>query len=165
MNKTENPRKALGRGMNTLLGSRTQAPPSAPVAVEAADARTCASNSDVICTCTTSSQPLFDGLLLKSGTHLNVIGAFQPHTREVDDVTVRRSLVVAETYDAVFAEAGDILIPLNQSLITRDHVRADLHELLSGKKTVRSSPQDITLFKSVGFALEDLATAELVLKP
>jgi ornithine cyclodeaminase/alanine dehydrogenase-like protein (mu-crystallin family) len=135
------------------------------VAVEAADARTCASNSDVICTCTTSSQPLFDGLLLKSGTHLNVIGAFQPHTREVDDVTVRRSLVVAETYDAVFAEAGDILIPLNQSLITRDHVRADLHELLSGKKTVRSSPQDITLFKSVGSALEDLATAELVLKP
>ena len=135
------------------------------VAVEAADARTCASNSDVICTCTTSSQPLFDGFLLKPGTHLNVIGAFQPHTREVDDVTVRRSLVVAETYDAVFAEAGDILIPLNQSLITRDHVRADLHELLSGKKTVRSSPQDITLFKSVGFALEDLATAELVLKP
>jgi ornithine cyclodeaminase/alanine dehydrogenase-like protein (mu-crystallin family) len=135
------------------------------VAVEAADARTCASNCDVICTCTTSSQPLFDGFLLKPGTHLNVIGAFQPHTREVDDVTVRRSLVVAETYDAVFAEAGDILIPLNQSLITRDHVRADLHELLSGKKTVRSSSQDITLFKSVGSALEDLATAELVLKP
>ena len=132
------------------------------VAVEAVDARTCASISDVICTCTTSSQPLFDGLLLKPGTHLNVIGAFQPHTREVDDVTVQRSLVVAETYDALFAGAGDILIPLNQGQITRQHVRADLHELLSGE-TVRSSPQDITLFKSVGSALEDLATAELVL--
>ena len=135
------------------------------VAVDAADARTSASNADVICTCTTSSTPLFDGNLLKPGTHLNVVGAFQPHTREVDDVTVQRSLVVAETYDAVLAEAGDILIPLNQGLITKDHVRADLHELLSGKKTVRSSARDITLFKSVGSALEDLATAELLLKP
>jgi alanine dehydrogenase len=132
------------------------------VAVDATDAATCASNSDVICTCTTSSVPLFDGLLLKPGTHLNVVGAFQPHTREVDDVTVQRSLVVADAYDAVLAEAGDILIPLNQGLITRDHVRADLHELVSGKKTVRSSPKDITLFKSVGSALEDLATAELM---
>ena len=132
------------------------------IVVEAAETATCASNSDVICTCTTSNTPLFEGLLLKPGTHLNVVGAFQPHTREVDDVTVQRSLVVADTHDAVLAEAGDILIPLSQGLITRDHVRADLHELLSGKKTVRTSPQDITLFKSVGSALEDLATAELL---
>ncbi len=131
--------------------------------IEPADAQTCAADSDVLCTCTTAKTPLFDGHLLRPGTHLNLVGSFQPHTREVDDVTVQRSRVVVDTYDGALAEAGDLLIPMKNGLITRSHILADLHELVSGKKAARTGENDITLFKSVGCALEDLAAAELVL--
>lgn len=130
--------------------------------VESVYSRACAAESDVLCTCTTSPTPLFDGHLIRPGTHINAIGAFQPHTREVDDVTVQHSKVVVDTYEGALAEAGDLLIPLKNQVITRNHILADLHEVVSGKKRVRTSEQDITLFKSVGCALEDLATAELL---
>jgi alanine dehydrogenase len=130
--------------------------------VESVHSRACAAESDVLCTCTTSPTPLFDGQMLRPGTHLNLVGSFQPHTREVDDITVQRSRVVVDTYEGALSEPGDLLIPINKGLIDRSHVLADLHELVSRKKLVRRSPDDITLFKSVGFALEDLVAAELV---
>ena len=133
---------------------------SAPV--EAVYSRACASESDVLCTCTTSPTPLFDGHLLRPGTHLNLVGSFQPHTREVDDATVQRSRIVVDTFEGALAEAGDLLIPLSNGVINRHHILADLHQLVSRKKIVRTRPDEITLFKSVGCALEDLATAELV---
>lgn len=129
------------------------------IEVESVTAEVCVRESDVICTCTTATEPLFDGCWLKPGTHLNLVGAFQPHTREGDDETVRRARVVVDTYDGCLAEAGDLLIPLQNRTIGRSHVMADLHEITSGKKVVRSGRDDITLFKSVGCALEDLATA------
>ena len=132
------------------------------IEVEPVSAETCARESDVICTCTTSHEPLFDGRLLRPGAHLNLVGAFQSHTREVDDETVKRARFVVDTYEGAQAEAGDILIPFRKGIITRDHILADLHELASGKKRVRTSPEDITLFKSVGCALEDLVTAVLL---
>ncbi len=134
------------------------------IEVEPVTARICTSESDVICTCTTATEPLFDGHWLKPGTHLNLIGAFQPHTREVDDKTVRRARVVVDTYDGCLAEAGDLLIPLQNGAISRSHVVADLHEITSGKKVVRIDREDITLFKSVGCALEDLVTAVMAYK-
>src|SRR5437660_8846088 len=130
--------------------------------VESVDAQTCATQSDVLCTCTTSPVPLFDGNLLRPGTHLNLIGAFQPHAREVDSRTVQRAHVIVDTYDGALAEAGDLLIPIKEGIISRDHIAADLHELLTGKKPGRTSASEITLFKSVGCALEDLITAELL---
>lgn len=130
--------------------------------VESVYSRACAAESDVLCTCTTSPTPLFDGQLLRAGTHLNCIGSFQPHTREVDDVTVQRSRIVVDTLEGVLAEAGDLLIPLNNGVITRNQILADLHQLVSRKKIVRTRSTDITLFKSVGCALEDLAAAEIV---
>jgi ornithine cyclodeaminase len=133
---------------------------SAPV--ESVYSRACASESDVLCTCTTSPTPLFDGHLLRPGTHLNLVGSFQPHTREVDDATVQRSRIVVDTFEGALAEAGDLLIPLNKGVINRHHILSDLHLLVSRKKIVRTRPDEITLFKSVGCALEDLATAELV---
>jgi ornithine cyclodeaminase/alanine dehydrogenase-like protein (mu-crystallin family) len=132
------------------------------IEVEPVNDEFCARESDVICTCTTSHEPLFDGRLLRPGTHLNLIGAFQTHTREVDDETVRRARVVVDTYAGALVEAGDLLIPLRSGVIARDHIVADLHQLASGEKRVRSSPEDITLFKSVGCALEDLVTAHLL---
>ena len=130
--------------------------------IEPADARTCAAESDVLCTCTTSPTPLFDGNLLRPGTHLNLVGAFQSHAREVDSNTIQRSRVVVDTYDGALAEAGDLLIPMNEGLITREHIVSDLHELVSRKRPGRRSADEITLFKSVGCALEDLVTAELL---
>lgn len=132
------------------------------VPVEPAAPSDCAANSDVICACTTSVVPLFDGNLLRRGTHLNLVGAFQPHTCEVDSVAIQRARVVVDTYGGALAEAGDLLIPMQEGVIGRDHIVADLHELVSGKKTVRTAATEITLFKSVGCALEDLVTAELL---
>jgi alanine dehydrogenase len=130
--------------------------------VEPVSAETVARESDVICTCTTSPTPLFDGNWLPPGTHLNLVGAFQPETREVDDITVKSARVVADTYDGALQEAGDLLIPIKNNVIDRSHIVADLHEIAAGKKAARTSADSITLFKSVGCALEDLVTAQLV---
>ena len=130
--------------------------------IEAADVQTVARESDVICTCTTAREPLFDGNCLRSGTHLNLVGAFQPETREVDDITVERSYAVVDTYEGALQEAGDLLIPIKNGLVERSHIVADLHEIASGKKPGRANPDQITLFKSVGCALEDLVTAQLI---
>lgn len=130
--------------------------------VEPADPDRCAAESDVLCTCTTSQSPLFDGKLLRPGTHLNLVGTFQPQAREVDSLTIRRALLVVDTYDGVLVEAGDILIPMGEGVIKRDHAQADLHGLVSGSLAGRSA--DITVFKSVGCAFEDLIAAELVAK-
>jgi len=131
------------------------------LAVEPADARTCASQADVICTCTTSSTPVLEGEWLRPGTHLNLVGAFQPEKREADSETVRRARVVVETYEGALAEAGDLLIPMREGVIGREHVVADLHEITSGKKAGRTSPDQITVFKNLGCALEDVVAATL----
>ena len=130
--------------------------------VDPADAESCVRQSDVVCTCTTSRAPVLRGGWLKPGMHLNLIGAFQPESREVDSETIQRSRVVVDTYAGAWAEAGDLLIPLREGVIQKSDVMADLHEMLSEKKRVRTGADDITLFKSVGCALEDLVTAKLV---
>jgi alanine dehydrogenase len=134
------------------------------LSVASVDAETCAGQSDVLCTCTNSSVPLFDGNLLRPGTHLNLVGAFQSHAREVDAHTVQRSRVVVDTYEGALSEAGDLLIPIKEGLINRGHIAADLNELVNGKRAGRTSSSEITLFKSVGCALEDLVTAELLVR-
>ena len=131
------------------------------LSVEAADARTCASQSDVICTCTSSSTPVMEGKWLRPGTHLNLVGAFHPEKREADSETMRRARTVVESYESAFAEAGDLLIPLSEGVIDREHVIADLHEITSGKKVGRTAPDEITVFKNLGCALEDLVAATL----
>ena len=130
--------------------------------VKTTNAETLVRESDVICTCTTATSPLFDGNWLSPGTHLNLVGAFQPETREVDDTTMKRARVVVDTYEGALQEAGDLLIPIKNTVIDRSHIVADLHEIASGKKPARTSTESITLFKSVGCALEDLVTAQLV---
>jgi ornithine cyclodeaminase/alanine dehydrogenase-like protein (mu-crystallin family) len=132
------------------------------LSAEAVDAERCARESDVLCTCTTSPKPVLRGEWVRPGTHINAAGAFQPHTREVDDATVARARVVVDTYDGALGEAGDLLIPLQSGIIGREQVVADLHELVSGRKSGRRNAQEITLFKSLGCGLEDLVAAELV---
>jgi ornithine cyclodeaminase len=120
------------------------------------------SGADIICTCTTAGAPLFDGRLLSPGSHVNAVGAYTPVTRELDTATVERGRVVVETREAAFEEAGDLLVPIDEGAIDRGHVVADLKQLVSGR-TVRSTPADITVFKSVGLAFEDLVVARAAL--
>jgi ornithine cyclodeaminase/alanine dehydrogenase-like protein (mu-crystallin family) len=136
---------------------------TAGLTLAVADARTCAAESDVLCTCTTSPSPLFDGHDLRPGTHLNLVGAYQPHTREADTETIRRSRVIVDTYTGAKTEMGALLIPLQEGAINDGHVAADLHELVSGKKQGRRTREEMTAFNSVGCALEDLVAAELLL--
>ena len=115
-------------------------------------------DADVVCTCTTSEEPLFDGSLLAPGAHVNAVGAYQPHTRELDTETVRRARVVVETREVALAEAGDLLIPIREGAIDGEHLVADLGELVRGAD-VRRSREDVTLFESVGMGFEDLVVA------
>jgi ornithine cyclodeaminase/alanine dehydrogenase-like protein (mu-crystallin family) len=115
-------------------------------------------DADLVCTCTTSSTPVFDGRLLRAGAHVNAMGAYHPDTRELDDAAVQNGKVVVEDREMALAEAGDLLIPISRGLITASHIVCDLTELLLGQR-VRTSGDDITIFKSVGMALEDLAVA------
>ena len=128
---------------------------------EVVDAPRCAAEADIICTCTTASQPLFDGRRLRPGTHLNLVGAFQPNSREVDTTTISRARVVVDTCAGALLEAGDVLIPLEEKKITRNQI-SELHEIVSGDKPARTKDDEITVFKSVGCALEDLAVAEMI---
>jgi ornithine cyclodeaminase/alanine dehydrogenase-like protein (mu-crystallin family) len=118
-------------------------------------------DADLVCTCTTSADPLFDGADLAAGCHVNAIGSYQPHTRELDTETVRRGRVVVESRDVALAEAGDLLIPIEEGAIDAGHVAADLAELVRGS-TVRRVRDDVTVFKGVGMAFEDLVVARAV---
>jgi ornithine cyclodeaminase/alanine dehydrogenase-like protein (mu-crystallin family) len=114
--------------------------------------------ADIVCTCTTSPTPVFEGSLLSAGSHVNAVGAYTPETRELDDDAIVRARVVVETREVALAEAGDLLIPLGAGSIGPDHVVADLSEVVHGV-TVRRSSEDVTVFKSVGVAFEDLVVA------
>jgi ornithine cyclodeaminase len=115
-------------------------------------------DAGIVCTCTTSTEPVFDGTRLAPGAHVNAVGAYRPETREIDTETVRRARVVVETRAAALEEAGDLLLPIGEGAISADHVVADLQEVVRGG-VVREGNEDITLFESVGLAFEDLAVA------
>jgi ornithine cyclodeaminase len=109
--------------------------------------------ADIVCTCTTSAQPLFDGAWLAPGTHVNAIGAYRPDLRELDDAAMRRATVVVETRASALAEAGDVI-----QAGLEPGALIELADVVRG--TVgRPVPAAITVFKSVGLALEDLAIA------
>ncbi|MBM4035350.1 MAG: ornithine cyclodeaminase family protein [Planctomycetes bacterium] len=115
--------------------------------------------ADVVCTATTSREPVFSDSDIASGTHINAVGSYKPHVREVPEETVCRALVVVDHLPAALAEAGDLLIPIQKGLIGPESIHAELGELIAGRKPGRQSPAQITLFKSVGIAVQDLAAA------
>ncbi len=119
--------------------------------------------ANLITCATTSTEPLVRGEWLQPGTHLDLVGGFKRNMREVDDEAVGRARVVADTYAGALAEAGDLVQPIESGVIDRTHVIVELAEVLRGEKQVRRNANDITLFKSVGTALEDLAAARCVL--
>lgn len=120
-------------------------------------------SADIVCTCTTSSEPVFAGSLLASGAHVNAVGAYTPEMREVDTEGISRARVVVETREAAMAEAGDLLIAIEEGAVGPEHVIADLAEVVRGAR-VRGSQEDVTLFKSVGVAFEDLVVASAAME-
>lgn len=133
--------------------------PAEPVG-ELADA---VHSADIISCATTATEPVVRGAWLRDGTHVDLVGAFTPAMREVDEVAVMRSTVVVDDRASALAEAGDLIQPLTAGLIDQDHIRATLADVLRGAHQVRARASDLTLFKSVGHALEDLAAATLAL--
>ncbi len=144
-----------GQALADDLASRGM---SCRVAVSAAD---CAAEADVLAVCTSSKSPLFDGGLVRPGSHVNAVGVFTADSQELDTGLIRRARVFVDTYEGAFEEAGDIIVPLRAGDISRDHIRAELAELVTGRKEGRTGDGEITVFKSVGYAMEDAVTARL----
>ncbi len=119
--------------------------------------------ADVICTATTSCEPVFDDGDVRPGAHINAVGAYTPQMQEIPAETVLRAKVVIDHHEASLAEAGDLLIPLQQGLMTEEHIYAELGEIAAGRKPGRETEEEITLFKSVGVAVQDVAAASAVL--
>lgn len=115
--------------------------------------------ADIISSATISTEPLVKGALLKPGAHVDLVGGFTPAMREADDDAIRRASVYVDTRAGATKEAGDIVQPLASGVLKAEAIVADLHELTRGEKTGRQDGSEITLFKSVGAALEDLAAA------
>jgi ornithine cyclodeaminase len=118
--------------------------------------------ADIVSCATMSRAPLFDGRRLCPGTHVDLIGGFTPEMREADDETIRRARVFVDTREGALSEAGDLLQPIAAGIFHPDDIAGDLFALCRGDVRGRIAADEITLFKSVGTALEDLAAARLV---
>ncbi len=119
-------------------------------------------DAQIVSCATTATAPVVHGAWLAPGTHLDLVGGFRPDMREVDDAAVARARIVVDTRAGALAEAGDLVQPLACGVIDEARVVGDLAELLRGECAGRTADDQITLFKSVGTALEDLAAAQLV---
>ncbi|MGB2823242.1 MAG: ornithine cyclodeaminase family protein, partial [Phycisphaerae bacterium] len=130
----------------------------------AADAAEAVADADVICTVTTSAVPVFADADLKSGAHINAVGSYQPHVQEVPAETVVRARVVVDSRQAALDETGDLIQPIRQGLITAEHIHAELGEVILGRAEGRGSPDQVTLFESVGVAVQDALAARTALQ-
>jgi ornithine cyclodeaminase len=124
------------------------------------DVSTAVRSADIVCTATTSHEPVFDDADIRPGTHINGVGSFTPSMQEIPAATVARSLVVVDQLGPALEEAGDLIIPLEGGAISRDHVAREIGALASGTVGGRERDDQVTLFKSVGNAVQDMAVAK-----
>ncbi len=120
--------------------------------------------ADIVVTATNSPQPVFPGKLLAPGAHINAIGAFKPEMQEVDDDTILCSRIFVDSREACLEEAGDLILPLKKGLIGQTDIQAELGEVIAGKRSGRRSHEEITYFKSVGIAVQDISVAQAVVR-
>jgi ornithine cyclodeaminase/alanine dehydrogenase-like protein (mu-crystallin family) len=147
--------------LEEMKGLGAPIPDEIEVAKSAADA---VREADVVCTATTSTAPVFADADLKSGAHINAIGSFTPRMQEIPAETVARALLVVDSKEAVWAESGDLIIPRREGRISADAVHAEIGEIVSGAKPGRSSDDQVTLFKSVGNAVQDVSVGAKILE-
>lgn len=119
-------------------------------------------SADIVSSATLSSTPIIRGDWIRPGTHVDCVGAYRPSMRETDDTAIQRATLFCDTRAGALKEGGDLAQPLEKGLITEADIRADLYDLVRGRHAGRSGPDEVTLFKSVGTAIEDLAAAVLV---
>lgn len=144
---------AVKKDLEPATGISIEVAPSAEEALR---------DADLIVTASTATAPIVKPEMLKPGAHINAVGSHRPDLRELDGATVARAKVVVDSRDAIMAECGDILLAVEEKAIGKDHIHAEIGEVLAGKKPGRSSAEEITLYKSVGVAIQDVATASLV---
>lgn len=149
-------------GLDAALSESFAARLRAQLGVEArpgttADLRT----AEIICTCTTSAVPLFALENVHPAVHINAVGAYRPTTREIGTDVVSAALMIVDSYEGVLHEAGEFILAAQEGAIDRNHVFASIDELVSGARTVQASGR-VSLFKSVGLALEDLIAADII---
>jgi ornithine cyclodeaminase/alanine dehydrogenase-like protein (mu-crystallin family) len=142
----------------TSFASRASARHGTQVDV-CATARDAVAGADIVCTVTASREPVLMGEWLSPGAHVNAVGAALPTARELDGEAVRRSRLFVDRRESAINEAGDFLIPRDQGVITNDHILGELGDVLTGIVPAREDHTDITLFKSLGLAIEDVAAA------
>ncbi|AYO31362.1 MAG: hypothetical protein PWR06_1253 [Thermoanaerobacteraceae bacterium] len=122
-------------------------------------------DADVVITATTSTKPVFSAESLKKGAHINAIGAYTPRMQEIPEELLKMAgKIVVDSREAVLAEAGDFLIPMGKGVFSPDNIYAELGEITSGSMPGREHDDEITLFKTVGIAVEDVACAAMVYK-
>lgn len=123
------------------------------------EVREAVANADIICTVTASKEPVVKGDWIKTGAHINAVGSSMPMTRELDTTAIVRSKLFTDCYESLFNEAGDFLTPKKEGAITDEHVIAEIGEVLTGTKKGRQNNEEITVFKSLGIAAEDIFSA------
>ena len=119
-------------------------------------------NADIICTVTSSPLPVINGGWIANGAHINAVGSSTPATRELDTEAILKAKLFTDCYDSIFNEAGDFLIPKKEGAVTDSHVKAELGEVLEGIKKGRGNNEEITIFKSLGIAAEDIFSARYI---
>ncbi len=118
---------------------------------------------DVIVTATTAREPVINGEWLSPGTHITAVGAFTPEMREIDvNALQRANKIVVDSREAAMEEAGDLIIPIEEGLLSVNDIYGELGEITGGTKPGRENPDEITIFKSVGLAVQDVAIADLI---
>lgn len=123
------------------------------------DVQKAVTGADIICTCTSSREPVVTGEWITPGTHINSVGSSTAASRELDTAAVLKSKLFTDCYESLFNEAGDFLIPKREGVLTEAHVQAEIGEVLNGIKAGRKNDEEITLFKSLGIAAEDIFSA------
>ncbi len=148
--------RATADEIRSLVGAQVQ--------VGLADSlATAATEADVISCATSSTAPVLQGTWIRPGTFIDLVGSFSPSKREADDGAVRRSRLFVDTFEGALSEAGDLLDPIERGVIGREQIEGELADLVAGRVTGRRGADEITLFKSVGSSIEDLAAAQLIL--
>ena len=120
--------------------------------------------ADIICCATNAETPIFSDRDLKPGVHINAVGSYKPHVQEIPGETIVRSSLYVDHRISALEETGDLIIPIDKGLITEGHIIGEIGEVAAGTRPARRSENEITLFKSVGVAVQDLAAAAVVLE-
>ena len=119
-------------------------------------------DSGLLVTVTTAKEPIVNADWLEPGAHINAVGSHRPDLREIDGATLKRAKVFVDSREAIMAECGDILLALKEKSISEADIHGEIGEVLAGRQTGRTNADEITLYKSVGIAIQDVATAQLV---